>query len=111
MALWSPTAASGGFPEHIPEEEEEEEDAEVEAEVEAVPCTARPRRLSGPIVYGRECGVRRRTARRCSRALLFAVDGDEEVAAVAMVTAGEQEEEVNAGGEKRGGEEESWLWW
>lgn len=49
LALCSPTAASGWFPEHIPEEEEEEEDAEPDA-----PCTARPRRLSGPIVYGRE---------------------------------------------------------
>lgn len=61
--------------------------------------------------------MRRRTASRCSLALPLAVDGDEvdgdeEVAAVAMVTVGEEGEVVNAGGEKRGGEEEScWWWW
>lgn len=79
------------------------------------PCTDRLRRLSGPIVYGRVCGLRRRTASRCSRALPLAddeVDGEEEeeeaVAAVAMVAT--EAEALKGGGEKRGGEEESWWW-
>lgn len=80
-------------------------------EVSTVPCTDRLRRLSGPIVYGRPCGVRRRTASRCSRALPFADDegdeGEEEaVAADAMVTV----EVEKGGGWKRGGEEGSWGW-
>lgn len=82
------------------------------AEAEApTPCADRLLRLSGPIVYGRECGVRRRTARRCSRALPFGVvedeaDEDEAVAAMAMVTV-DGKEVVKGGGEKRGGDEDS----
>lgn len=109
LARWSPTpAASGWFPDVIAEE-----DAEVE--VPTAPCADRLRRLSGPIVYGRVCEVRRRTASRCSRALPFVDDeddGDEEeeeaVAAIAMFTA--EEEAEKEGGKKRGGEEESWGW-
>lgn len=82
-----------------------------EVEGTTAPCAEKLRRLSGPMVYGRACGVRRRTASRCSRALPLGDDedgGDEDeaVAAVAMVTGGDG----NRGGEKRGGEEESWWW-
>lgn len=81
--------------------------------MELPPCTDRLRRLSGPIVYGRVCGVRRRTASRCSRALPLG-EGDDEgeeeaVAAIAIVPA--EEEAEKGGGEKRGREEESWWWW
>lgn len=81
-----------------------------------VPCTDRLRRLSGPMVYGREWGFLRRTANRCSRALLPAGDEDdgdgeeeEAAAAIAMVTTGA--EAVKGGDEKRGGEEGCWWWW
>lgn len=72
-------------------------------------CTEKLQRLSGPIVYGRVCGVRRRTANRCSLALLLGDDEDdgveeEVVAVVAMVTA----EVVKGGSEKQGGEVNSW---
>lgn len=98
LARWSPTpVASDWSPDGMAAE-----DTEVEAW--AGPCTDRLRRLSGPIVYGRVCGVRRRTASRCSRALPLAEDdGDEEeaVGAIAMVTA---EGEVEKGGaEQQGG--------
>lgn len=96
LARWSPIpVASGWSPDDIPAE-----DPEVEAPTG--PCTDRLRRLSGPIVYGRVCGVRRRTASRCSRALPLVDDGDEEeeaaVAAIAMVTV--EEEEEKGGGKK-----------
>lgn len=98
LARWSPTpAASDWSPDDMAAE-----DTEVEAW--AGPCTDRLRRLSGPIVYGRVCGVRRRTASRCSRALPLAEDdGDEEeaVGAIAMVTA---EGDVEKGGGKQQGE-------
>lgn len=108
LARWSPTPdASDWFPDDIAEE-----DAEVE---DLAPCTDRLRRLSGPMVYGRECGVRRRTASRCSRALPLVDDEDdggaaevEAVAAIAMVTP--EEEEEKEGGQRRGGEEGSWGW-
>lgn len=87
-----------------------EDDAEVE--VPTAPCTDRLRRLSGPIVYGRVCEVRRRTASRCSLALPFGDDEDDgeegeddAAAAIAMFTADEEAEKE--GGEKRGGDEES----
>lgn len=109
LARWSPTpAASGWLPDDIANDIVVE-DAEVEAPT--APCTVRLRRLSGPIVYGRVCGVRRRTASRCSRALPLVDEEEEEEAAVAanaMVTAGEEAEKE--GGKKRGGEEESWGW-
>lgn len=106
LARWRPTpAVSGWFPDVIAEED-------AEAEPPTAPCADRLRRLSGPIVYGRVCGVRRRTASRCSRALPLVDDEDEEeeaaVAANAMVTAGEEAEKE--GDEKRGGEEERWGW-
>lgn len=108
LARWSPTpAVSGWFPGDIVEED---------TEARTSSCPVRLRRLSGPIVYGRVCGVRRRTASRCSLALPLGDDeddGDEEeeeaVAAIAMITA--EEEAEKGGGEKRGGEEESWWWW
>lgn len=107
LALWSPTPGdsdcsavttpAGG-------------DLEVEASA-AVPCTDKLRRFSGPIVYGLECGVRRRTASRWSRALPLAdvedEDGEDVVAAMASANA-----EVlgvrMGGGENRGGDDESW---
>lgn len=67
-------------------------------------CTSMLRRLSGPMVYGRLWGVRRRTASRCSRALLLADDadeGEEEDDAVAAVAIATGEDEVMW---KRGGE-------
>lgn len=73
------------------------------AEASSASCIARLLRPSGPTVYGRACGVRLRTARRCSRALPLGVeviDGDEDeaVAAAAMTT---EEVEENSG-EKSG---------
>lgn len=106
LARWSPITAPSGW---TPDEEDE-----AEGEAPTSPCTDRLRRLSGPIVYGRVCGLRRRTASRCSRALPLADDEDEgeeeavAVAAVAMVTT--EAEVLKGGGEKRGGEEESWWW-
>lgn len=81
-----------------------------EAEASAVPCTDRLRRFSGPIVYGLECGVRRRTASRWSRALPLAEeeeedDGEEVAAAIAIARA--EEGAGTGGGEKRGGDDES----
>lgn len=78
-----------------------------------MPCTDRLRRFSGPIVYGLECGVRRRTARRCSRALPLAdedEDGDEVEAVAAMAMVSVEEEVEKGGGEKQIGEDESWDW-
>lgn len=86
------------------------DDPEVEAS--AVPCTDRLRRFSGPIVYGLECGVRRRTASRWSRALPLAEeeeeeedDGEEVAAAIAIARV--EEGAGTGGGEKRGGDDES----
>lgn len=85
-------------------------DAEVEASA-AVPCTDKLRRFSGPIVYGLECGVRRRTASRWSRALPLAEeeddDGDDVAAAIAIARA-EELGVKTGGGENRGGDDESW---
>lgn len=105
LALWSPTAASGCAPDDITDEEPP-----------LALCTDRLQRFSGPSVYGRVCGVRRRTANKCSRALPLAddeEDGEEEeeeeaVVAVAIVTADGGGE--NEGSERRGGEEKSWRW-
>lgn len=103
LARWSPTpVVSDWSPDGMAVE-----DAEVEAPTG--PCTDRLQRFSDPIVYGRVCGVRRRTASRCSRALLPAEDdGDEEeaVGAIAMVTA--EQEVKKGGGKKQGGEEDGW---
>ena len=106
LARWRPTLTVSDW---FPDDMEEDEDPELEPPT--APCTDKLQRLSGPIVYGRMCGVRLRTASRCSLALLFPDDdaeGEDDdaevVAAIAMVPA---EEEVV----EKGGEEESWWWW
>lgn len=107
LARWSPTPPGSGWPPG---------GATGDPEDPEVLCTDRLRSPSGPMVNGRECGVRRRTASRWSLALPPATDRDEEAvaaetgedaaAAMAMVTVGA--EVVKGGGEKRGGEEEGW---
>ena len=99
LARWSPTVGvSDWLPGEISEGEED-------ADSSTAPVEDRPWRLSGPMVYGRVCGVRRRTASRCSRALLLPGDeggGEEEaVAAIAMAPSEEWPE--------KGGED--WWWW
>lgn len=62
--------------------------------------TDRLRRFSGPIVYGRVCGVRRRTARRWSRALPFPddeVEEEEDEMAAAVAIAMEENMELGGG--------------
>lgn len=112
LARCSPIPAVSGW---LPGDVVGEEDTEAPTSP-SVPCTDRLRRLSGPIVYGRVCGVRRRTASRCSRALPPLVDDEDEgdegeeeaVAAIAMVSV--EDEARKGGGKNRGGEEESWWW-
>lgn len=81
-------------------------DVEVDASP-AVPCTDKLRRFSGPIVYGLECGVRRRTASRWSRALPLVDDEGDDVAAAIAIARAEELGLRMGGGENRGGDDES----
>lgn len=113
LALCSPRPADSSW---VPDGTAEDD----EAEDPAVTCTDKLLRLSSPTVYGRLCGARRRTASRCSWALLLDAEavcsgGDAEeadaVAAAAMPTAGAEEK---AGGEDScswKGDWGKWWWW